>query len=304
MSTPAERPSWGLAPPSAGGVIARPQDGQIEPDTVGFELMDGIQPLGSAQLRRLDTDVYRLAWTAEPTAAPRTVAVALRHVVQRAFADLAAHRVEVQTTDEGDDGAIAMRVGLRREGTLRSSRADGSGRRLDVTVYAAVTSDIAPDSPGGFTSMLDSILPKKRLIAHVVITDPDGRILLCETTFKRDWELPGGVVEPAEPPALAAYREVQEELGVDLSIGRLLVVDWLPPYLGWSDALELLYDGGVQDPSFVAGLHLGVTEIRSVAWCTVEEAVDRVSALNGRRLPLLLPTPPDGVLHLQDGTPT
>ena len=58
------------------------------------------------------------------------------------------------------------------------------------------------------------MLPKKRLIAHVLIRDPAGRVLLCETQFKQDWELPGGIVEPGEPPRVGANREVTEELGL------------------------------------------------------------------------------------------
>ena len=58
-----------------------------------------------------------------------------------------------------------------------------------------------------------------------------------------DWELPGGIVEPSE--SLGSARcEVREELGVDLDIGRLLIVDWMPPYLGWDDAIEMIFDGG------------------------------------------------------------
>ena len=49
----------------------------------------------------------------------------------------------------------------------------------------------------GFSGVMNTVLPKKRLIAHVLIRDPAGRVLLCETQFKRDWELPGGIVEPA-----------------------------------------------------------------------------------------------------------
>jgi hypothetical protein len=38
---------------------------------------------------------------------------------------------------------------------------------------------------------------------------------------------------------------VREELGIDLEVGRLLVVDWMPPYLGWDDAIEMIFDGGM-----------------------------------------------------------
>ena len=39
-------------------------------------------------------------------------------------------------------------------------------------------------------------------------------MLLCQLTYKRDWDLPGGVVEVGESPRMAVQREVEEELGL------------------------------------------------------------------------------------------
>ena len=68
-------------------------------------------------------------------------------------------------------------------------------------------------------------LPRKRIGAGLLCRDADDRILLVQPTYKPTWELPGGAVEAGESPAACAAREVKEELGVDLPIGRLLVVD-------------------------------------------------------------------------------
>lgn len=57
--------------------------------------------------------------------------------------------------------------------------------------------------------------------------DDRGRVLLAEPTYKRDWEIPGGVVEADEAPWDAAVREVREELGLEVRLGRPLVVDHL-----------------------------------------------------------------------------
>ena len=48
---------------------------------------------------------------------------------------------------------------------------------------------------------------------------------------------------------MAVSREVEEELGLQVEAGPLLLTDWLPPWGGWDDALCLVFDGGVADPA-------------------------------------------------------
>lgn len=60
-----------------------------------------------------------------------------------------------------------------------------------------------------------------------VIRDVRGRILLARRTQGRDlagrWEFPGGKVEPGETPELALRRELQEELGIEATVGAALI---------------------------------------------------------------------------------
>ena len=56
-----------------------------------------------------------------------------------------------------------------------------------------------------------------------------GHLLLCELVYKREWDLPGGVVDRHESPAACVVREVREELDLAVSAGPLLAVNWLPP---------------------------------------------------------------------------
>ena len=83
----------------------------------------------------------------------------------------------------------------------------------------------------------------------MLVRDEQGRVLLCQLTYKRDWDLPGGVVEVSESPQQAVSREVAEELSIDIKAGPLLLTDWLPPWSGWDDALCLVFDGGVTSPA-------------------------------------------------------
>ncbi|MFI6951664.1 NUDIX domain-containing protein [Streptomyces sp. NPDC050422] len=52
----------------------------------------------------------------------------------------------------------------------------------------------------------------------------DGRLLLLnqDTDEERSWSLPGGKLEEGESLGEALIREVREETGVDVEVGRLL----------------------------------------------------------------------------------
>jgi 8-oxo-dGTP diphosphatase len=59
------------------------------------------------------------------------------------------------------------------------------------------------------------------LVAAVALIDVDGRILLAQRPEGKEmsglWEFPGGKVEEGETPEVALVRELEEELGIDIS---------------------------------------------------------------------------------------
>ena len=63
------------------------------------------------------------------------------------------------------------------------------------------------------------------VVAAVIIHD--ATVLTCRRKPGKSaaglWEFPGGKVEPAETPDAALRREIREELGVDIQVGRLLL---------------------------------------------------------------------------------
>lgn len=56
-----------------------------------------------------------------------------------------------------------------------------------------------------------------------VISDPAGRLLLCEQSQGHHlWGLPGGKIRPDESPLQAAVRDIREEIGADVHLLQLV----------------------------------------------------------------------------------
>ncbi|GGR66453.1 8-oxo-dGTP pyrophosphatase MutT (NUDIX family) [Nocardioides luteus] len=216
--------------------------------------------------------VARIEW-----AAGEAVDVVRREV---AAALLTHHRVEALVDpDDVTEQRTATWSGLHREGLLRGV-AGGKDRML----YARVASDAPVEAPEGFRALLNSFLPRKRAIGQMLVRDDAERVLMCQLTYKKDWDLPGGIVEVGESPQLATVREIEEELSLVIPAGDLLLTDWLPPWGGWDDAVCLVFDGGVQAPTILEQATLQPREIRSVAFCTIDEVRERAADFTTRRV--------------------
>lgn len=244
------------------------------------------------QLRRDDVrlapagnGVSRVSWSrALQDQGFEVASAAVREEVEVALVDLKQARVEALVDP---DDVLATRIatwaGLRREGIMRGA-VEESGERLDRVVFARLQSDAPMHKGGGFRALLNSFLPRKRAIAQMLVRDTEGRVLLCNLTYKNDWDLPGGVVEVNEAPHLAVSREVDEELGLTIGAGRLVLTDWLPPWSGWDDAVCLVFDGGVHAPSIVDRIVPQAREIRQARFCTVHEVHSLCADFTARRI--------------------
>ncbi|HWJ67665.1 MAG TPA: NUDIX domain-containing protein [Nocardioides sp.] len=232
----------------------------------------------------VDDGVARLTWTSDLTERGWQAAVdVVRRQVAQALTDH--ERVEVKVAvDDVEAQRVATWSGLRKEGVQR-------GRTGDVVVYARLVDDVPVHEPGGFRALLNSFLPRKRGIAQMLVRDDSGegtggdpRVLMCQLTYKADWDLPGGVVEVGESPREAVSREVEEELALEIPAGRLLLTDWLPPWGGWDDALCLVFDGGVRPASIVSRVVPQDREIKSAAFLTLDEVDERAADFTARRV--------------------
>lgn len=233
-----------------------------------------------AELIPVAPGVVRVTWSAELQAQGLGPSVeAVRDALVSGFS--AGHQRIEALVDPEDEAAqrIATFSGLMREGVLRSV-ADG----LDRIVYARIADDTPVEDPIGFRRLLNSFLPRKRAISQMLLRAPDDRVLLCQLTYKKDWDLPGGVVEVGESPMIAVGREVEEELGLSITPGPLVLTDWLPAWGGWDDAVCLVFDGGVHEEALVEQIVRQKREIRSARFCTIEEVHELCADFTARRI--------------------
>jgi ADP-ribose pyrophosphatase YjhB (NUDIX family) len=129
-------------------------------------------------------------------------------------------------------------------------------------------------------------LPRKTVAGGALIRDEAGRILFLEPTYKPTLDIPGGIAEYDESPYEACCREIQEEIGLELPVGDLLVVDWVPAHGVWSDSLAFVFDGGVLDPTLIDRLTIDPVEARGHEFLILDQAAPRLRPSLARRLAL------------------
>ncbi len=149
-------------------------------------------------------------------------------------------------------------------------------------------------------------LPRILAGAAALFRDAEGRVLLVEPNYRKGWALPGGTIESdrGETPRQAARRETLEEIGLDLELGRLLAVDWVPGKARPPIA-AYVYDGGVLAEELFKAIRLQEEEL--VSWRLVprDELHDHLLGSLGHRVLAALDAleAGTGTVELENGLP-
>jgi len=131
--------------------------------------------------------------------------------------------------------------------------------------------------------------------AGALFVDERDHVLLVEPTYKPGWEIPGGIIEEGETPSAACAREIAEELGLSVDVGRLLVVDWAPHPRG--EKVLFVFDGGLLPDTTVARIQLPADELASYRFVPPEEVGAWLPPRLTRRMTAALEARADGTIH-------
>lgn len=241
--------------------------------------------VGQVEVRPLGDGVAQLEWTTYPPFRRRGHAgAAVRRVLRWCLIDLALSRVQALIEPANTAGvASAVAAGLRPEGVLRGYQGVG-GARQDLAIHAVLATDLVDDEREMRWGAVRAGLPAKRVAAGVLARNRRGEALVLQTSYKPQWEVPGGLVEPDEGLVAATRRELAEELGVVLPVGELLVIDACPARGPLLDIICLVFDGGVHDDALVERFTYPDGEIIGAHWADRAQLQQRCSSRVATRL--------------------
>ena len=134
-----------------------------------------------------------------------------------------------------------------------------------------------------------------------LIKNSKGEILVLKSNYKEAWLLPGGASEKNESPKSAAMREIKEEIGLDIEVGRMLCIDYITrDEVG--DGFVVIFDCGKISDNLISEIRLQKDEILDYKFVASERALGMVSESMKRRLSKCLEiTETKEALYLENG---
>ena len=145
-------------------------------------------------------------------------------------------------------------------------------------------------------------IPGIPVSAGALIYDRAGQLLILKPTYKSGWTIPGGIMEAdGESPWEACQREVREETGLEVSHGRLVVMDFRRPKEARPGGIRFLFDCGQVSEAALADLKLQPEEISEFRLVPLPDALTLLRGPIRRRVRAA--TKGRGLVYLEHGRP-
>lgn len=140
------------------------------------------------------------------------------------------------------------------------------------------------------------------MASAALFLNAQSEILIVKPVYREHWLLPGGVVEERESPRQACIREVKEELGLDVAVGKLLCVDYKMQQAMREEGLEFVFFGGVFHEEPIGQIQVQIEELCEIQFVSLEDAIVMLNPWSARRLPFAFRAYQNGTtVYLEDG---
>jgi len=179
-------------------------------------------------------------WVGRPFWQKGIATACVRRVVEWAFETLPVTKIMADVAEDNLPSiALLDRLAFVRSGTTRIPFISRGPEPYPVLTYRLdrTTEKATPVTQGNG--------PRVLLVVAAVLIDREQRVLLARRPPGKPmaglWEFPGGKVEPHESPEQALIRELDEELGVDISSGCIAPFTFVSENVGGRHLLMPLY---------------------------------------------------------------
>lgn len=118
------------------------------------------------------------------------------------------------------------------------------------------------------------------MAAGALLFDSKGKLLVVKPNYKDYWSIPGGVIEKNESPRAGCFREIKEEIGMEVGNLEFLCVDYKED-IDRGDNLQFTFISKISDGKIT----LQDDELDDYKFVDREEALELIGGGLRKRLP-------------------
>jgi ADP-ribose pyrophosphatase YjhB (NUDIX family) len=124
---------------------------------------------------------------------------------------------------------------------------------------------------------------KRVVTAGALLLDQESNIMVLRVSYRSTGAIPGGVLHRLEKPKVGAEREILEELGIKVKLGRVLCMASDTVFDNTTDALRVIFEGPRMTDDLLSQISFADKEVIGYHFVPVDQ-LDKYLAPNLARL--------------------